>query len=148
VERVALYDHVTDEIEKIARLQSPLLVKDLCTAVTQKLPRELRDIVYKHVKYFDFRLEAHCQPGSTYCRQLDEPRTKHWRFGYLHWSLDPTITCEAFSREMCETTYRSVRFELNTDLFIGRVLDEDLFQCGIDPKQLIADMEIILAESY
>lgn len=105
----------------------------LCSRVYERLPRELRDMVYQNL----LLTTARNVPASPACEPIySSPREHFWRVEYVG---KVTIA------ELLEIWYRSTRLHLGLDIgFLERFLSERVDYLDVPRNQLVSKISVTL----
>ena len=134
------------------RLSLEAFAKSECRTLTDmfitKLPRELRDTVYRHLSTKEERIDSDYFRSTmdpvTKCYSYDQARWKAAHFPDHFWSteyVDPE-----FVRELSENYYRTSTFIFGDGQgLIGKLLNTDQLGLGLPPKELVTNIEIRLS---
>ncbi|KAL6709840.1 hypothetical protein ACN47E_000625 [Coniothyrium glycines] len=125
----------------------------LTTAMMTKLPREIRDMVLRHLSTRHNELIE-----REYFRTTIDPETRLYSYDHARWKAehfsehfwDPAYTGQAFYRELVENYYRTSTFLFNDDPGVmAKFLLTDGFQMNFLPRDLVQNAEMHLnAISY
>ncbi|KAF2998433.1 hypothetical protein E8E13_000093 [Curvularia kusanoi] len=126
--------------------------KSECRSLTDlfmlKLPRELRDMVYRHLSTKEERINSDYFRSTmdpvTKCYSCDQARWKRAHFPDHYWSteyVDPQ-----FVRELSENHYRTTTFIFGDGQgLISKFLNSDQMGLGFPPKDLVSSLEVRLS---
>lgn len=113
-----------------------------------KLPRELRDMVYRHLSTKEQRID------SDYFRSTPDPITKCYSYDQGRWRTlhfpehfwNTSYVDSHFVRELSENYYRTSTFVFGDGKgLIGKFLNTDQLGLGFPPKELVSSIEIRLS---
>jgi hypothetical protein len=113
-----------------------------------KLPRELRDMVYRHLSTKEQRIDSDYFRSTknpvTQCYSHDQARWKTAHFPEHFWSVD--YVEHQFVRELSENYYRTSTFVFGDGQgLISKFLDTDQLGLGFPPKELVTSIEVRLS---
>jgi hypothetical protein len=120
----------------------------LTTAIMTTLPRELRDMVYRHLS-----TREHEVIEREHYRTTLDPLTRLYSYNFQRWKTqhfkehhwDAEFVGAAFLREVVENYYRTSTFIFPSDAGVmKRFLTTDEMVAGIYPKDLVGNAEIHL----
>jgi hypothetical protein len=153
---------MVERLYQVSDVYSGMVCKPLCDAVQNRLPRELRDMVYGHLN--DFRGDEFCVNLRKPYAALIDPAIPHESYSNLFrttgrrigngsrrcaYYLDPTIVSDTTSQEVLELLYRTSKFKVLHDAMISKTPKEDLSKRGIVPMRWLSNIEIVIpAEFY
>lgn len=134
------------------RLNLEAFAKSECRALTDllmlKLPRELRDMVFRHLSTKEQRIDSDYFRSTpdpiTKCYSYDQGRWRNLQFPEHFWSTD--YVDSQFVRELSENYYRTSTFVFGDGQgLIGKFLNSDKLGLGFPPKELVSSIEIRLS---
>ncbi|KAJ4992401.1 hypothetical protein SVAN01_02110 [Stagonosporopsis vannaccii] len=113
-----------------------------------KLPRELRDMVYRHLSTKEERIDSEyfrsTKDPVTKCFSYDQTRWKTVHFPEHFWSTEYVGT--RFLQELGENYYRTSTFVFGDGQgLIGKFLNTDQLGLGFPPKVLVSSIEVRLS---
>jgi hypothetical protein len=134
----------------LAQSTLTLLAQSECLTLTslllQKLPRELRDMIYAHLS------TRHAeQIEREYFRTTLDPLTRLYSYDFERWKTqhfpehfwDLSYVPAPFYRELVENYYRTSTFLFPSDSGVmKRFLGTDELRIGVLPKELVSNVEI------
>lgn len=132
------------ELKVVLPRYRDLLHPTVCSGLYEKLPRELRNMIYSYFDNFTDEIQAehstHGIGGVPTSPFFDGDCSAHaWD---NPWYFDPSCVGPDLAREMVELQYGKSRFCLNDDALIPRLLDEDRWQTGTIPRIHIRQIEL------
>lgn len=113
-----------------------------------KLPRELRDMIYRHLSTKEQRIDGDYFRSTmdpvTRCYSYDQARWKTVHYPEHFWSTD--YVDSQFMRELTENYYRTSTFVFGDGQgLIGKFLNTDQLGLGYPPKELVTSIEVRLS---
>lgn len=138
------------ELEIVLPRYVDLVHPTVCSELYDKLPRELRNMIYSYIATFtdDITVEHSTRgingvPTSPF---FDGDCSAHiWD---KPWYFDPSIVGPDLAREMVELQYRKSIFCLNDDALIPRLLDEDRWKSGAIPRAHIRQIQLKILDEH
>jgi hypothetical protein len=132
------------ELEVVLPRHRELLHPTVCSELYEKLPRELRNMIYSYFDTFADSIQVeHSTQGTNGVPTspfFDGDCSDHaWN---KPWYFDPSCVGFDLAREMVELQYGRSRFCLNDDALIPRLLNEDRWQTGTIPRIHIRQIEL------
>ncbi|KAF2623512.1 hypothetical protein BU25DRAFT_414270 [Macroventuria anomochaeta] len=134
------------------QLSLEAFAKSECRSLTDmfmiKFPRELRDMVYRHLSTKEERIDSDYFRSTmdpiTKCYSYDQARWKTAHFPEHFWSTD-YVDAE-FVRELSEAYYSTSKFIFGDGQgLIGKFLNTDQLGLGFPPKELVSNIEVRLS---
>ena len=118
--------------------------RELCNAMQEKLPRELRDVVYEELLQESLYCigTADCDP-TLRSERATKPSTMQ---RYPHIS-NPACVGKETLIEMAETWYRLCDFQLGFRSDAARLLGNDLWSLGLDSRHYIRQITLHILPS-
>lgn len=122
--------------------------RSLTTLLLLKLPRELRDMVYRHLSTKEERIDSDyfrsTKDPVTKCFSYDQARWKTAHFPEHFWSTEYVDT--QFMRELSENYYRTTTFVFGDGQgLISKFLNTDQLGLGFPPRDLVSSVEVRLS---
>ena len=147
----AALDASEEEAQNLAVRSGKSTCLPLCQTMQQKLPRELRDMVYEHLLYtprmpgmnrvWQGRTPRECN-GCSYHENFSSNCRKH---GLLHLRSVEYLGTQTVE-ELAEMWYRSSEFELSYDYTLDTLLREDPWHIVYSPVALINKVYVRLTK--
>lgn len=131
------------------RIDLEAFAKSECRSLTDtlicKLPRELRDIIYRYLSTQEKRIDSDYFRSTmdpvTRCYSCDQARWKATHFPEHFWSTD--YVDSQFVGELSENYYRTSTFVFGDGRgLIGKFLNTDQLGIGFLPKELVSSIEV------
>lgn len=131
-------------LEAFAKLEC----RTLTDLLMFKIPRELRDMVYRHLSTKEQLIDSDyfrsTKDPITKCFSHDPARWKTLHFPEHFWSTE--YVNSQFARELSESYYRTSIFIFGDGQgLIGKFLNTDQLGLGFPPKELVSSVEIRLS---
>jgi hypothetical protein len=134
-----------DAFESLAKAEC----SQICNRVMTQLPRELRDLVYRHLS-----TTSEKRIDREYFRSTMDPKTKLHIYDYARWKTihhpenfwDVEYVGNDFFQEFAGSYYHTSTFVFGDDEgLIERFLETDPLMLGYTPKELVSEIEIHLS---
>tara|TARA_R110002003_G_scaffold3_29_gene192 strand:+ start:675 stop:1733 length:1059 start_codon:yes stop_codon:yes gene_type:complete len=149
---------VQAKIERISTYLKPIIVRysklshpTICRDVRNRLPRELRDMIYTHVGIAHLPTEYHIANfpklgvQSPTCDFFEDYKNEN--DSNKPWYLCPDTVGADMAAEAVQLLYRKSKFLVNDHQLLARLLNEDRWKTGTLPKDFIRHVELRLFRS-
>lgn len=128
-----------------------LALPTLAEAMLQKLPREIRDMIYENILVLDKDLVLYCEnytnnhPHDVNCFPRFFKDSYNRYDGYIPLWIDADMNDHSFATEVIQTVYRMAKFDVAKPCCLDKFLSNNLwnqFKNPVVPRDFISNIKI------